>query len=204
MQPGTQLYTTNAEKLNEQVIPVKNSEQSAGIHKPEPGTGLWTSSWRESTRDSDWVEWCKASDYGSVDTRIWWLLTPNERTNLYTIESRFDLLDLLTRYTWETDMLKQLNESIGPMQEALVYSWSEPFRRPLPIERRHFAWIDFEKLAQEYDGIWLTEAGNASTHLSFPHNLNSWDCESILWFRWCFSDVTRIETPQHCTGCQER
>lgn len=59
----------------------------------------------------------------------------------------------------------------------------------------HFVFIDFERVAQEYDGIWLTEQGNGATHLSYPHDLNGWDAESVLWFRWCFSQVERIETP---------
>jgi hypothetical protein len=40
--------------------------------------------------------------------------------------------------------------------------------------------LDFEKIATEYDGIWLTEQGQRKTRLSRPANLYGWDCETVL------------------------
>jgi len=42
--------------------------------------------------------------------------------------------------------------------------------------------LDFEKLAEEYDGIWLTDKGENATRYSDPMNLYSWDVETVLLF----------------------
>lgn len=57
----------------------------------------------------------------------------------------------------------------------------------------HFTGFDFERMAEEYDGLHLTEEAAGSLHLSYPLDMNSWDCESTVWFRWVFSEVSRIE-----------
>lgn len=41
-------------------------------------------------------------------------------------------------------------------------------------------YIDFEKIAQNYDCMWLTEKGQRETRLSDPINLYGWDCETVL------------------------
>lgn len=41
-------------------------------------------------------------------------------------------------------------------------------------------YIDFEKVAQSYDCIWLTEQGQRKTRFSRPVNLYGWDCETVL------------------------
>lgn len=175
--PGKQLYLCDG-KIRQEVVPVCNSEESAFVKKPKRETGLWTSSWREKTRDSEWVEWCVGEDFGEPYKKSWWVLTPRSQLRLYVIESVGDLLVLLKEFPWETEAQRRLNA---------VNSTSHL--------DRYFAYIDFERLAQTYDGIWLTERGNDATHLSYPHGLNAWDVESVLWFRWCFSAVEQIAPP---------
>lgn len=165
-----QLYITSEETLNQAVVPVYNSDEASFIKKPARCTGLWTSSWREQTQDSAWVEWCRWNDYGKPYNFNWHLLTPQEDAKLYVIDSLRDLNRLLR-----------------------AYKWDQPKWREYGFSRTA---IDFEKLAMEYDGIHLTENGNEETHLSYPEDLNSWDCESVLWFKWCFTGVQRIEVPQ--------
>lgn len=167
---GKQLYIMSNDELRQDVTPVRNSEKTALIKKPAHCTGLWTSSWREETQDSAWVEWCQWNDFGKPYENHWYILTPKEDAKLYMIDSLRDLHKLLRAYSWDQ------------------HKWREYGFRSTAI--------DFEKIAMEYDGIWLTEQGNEETHLSYPEDLNSWDCESVLWCRWCFSDVQRIETPQ--------
>lgn len=41
-------------------------------------------------------------------------------------------------------------------------------------------YIDFEKLAEEYDAVLLTAAGEAATRWSDPYSLYGWDVESLL------------------------
>jgi hypothetical protein len=167
---GKQLYITASQEVDSNIKPVLNSERSAFVKKPAQGTGLWTSTWREERQDSDWVEWCVGNDYGDPYGSNWFLLTPQEGTRLIQIDSLKDFHRLLRDYGYEDARLKEY----GFMHRG----------------------IDFEKLVLEYEGVYLTEKGNAETHLSYPDDLNAWDCESILWFKWCFTEVQRIETPQ--------
>ena len=39
---------------------------------------------------------------------------------------------------------------------------------------------DFERIAQEYDAIYLTSKGERETRWTRPYNLYGWDCESVL------------------------
>lgn len=185
MKIGTQLHLCGSKPLREEVIPVKNSEDAAFIKKPGRGTGLWTSTWREETRDSEWVEWCISNDYGSPYAQSWYLLTPAETANLYIIDGVGDLRILLDRFPWETERTQMLNAEMRRVSLSMDYGVLT--KEPL------FRYIDFERLAREYDGIWLTSHGNGATHLSYPQDLNSWDSESVLWFRWCFTDVRPVE-----------
>jgi hypothetical protein len=204
LQVQTQLYLSDAPEMKHEVIPVRNSEETAAmIKKPARHTGLWTSTWRQETQDSDWVEWCRGEDFGNPDGKYWYLLTPREDIKLYVIDCVYDLEQLLHTYPWTTPLLTELNERYKIMhleyaeKDALfVQMLTEQTGIQLPsMNLPHYATIDFEKLSQDYDGIWLTEQGNAAVHLPWisEHDLNSWDCECILWFRWCFEHVETIK-----------
>lgn len=173
---GVQLTITSAQAMIEEVVPIQN-HGSAFIKKPAPGTGLWTSTWDAEEKTSDWVEWCSGENFGTPYSDNWFLLTPKSDVKLYIIDGAGDL----------TRLLKE-------------YEWIDPFYRNRLDERfmRRFATgIDFERLAQEYDGLHLTHRGNNQLHLNImgDHDLNAWDVESTVWFRWCFSKVEKIATP---------
>ena len=169
---GTQLHFSFAQILREREIPFKNDEMTFR-YKPEGG--LWTSTWREETHDSEWVEWCRGEKFGSPDESNWFLFTPKEESRLYIIDSYADLERLLSTYPFESPLIKGLEDS---------------------HLRHYYVGIDFERLAQDYDGLHLTSEGNSRLHISYPLNMNAWDAESTVWFRWCFTDVQRIETPK--------
>lgn len=46
--------------------------------------------------------------------------------------------------------------------------------------------LDFEAMATEFDGIWMTDNGQWETRLLQGPSLYGWDLPSILWFRWMF------------------
>lgn len=47
----------------------------------------------------------------------------------------------------------------------------------------------WDLVAQEYDGVHLTDKGQWATRLAHPISLYGWDCESTLWFRWTFGAI---------------
>jgi hypothetical protein len=55
--------------------------------------------------------------------------------------------------------------------------------------------LNYELIAQDFDALWLTEAGFAETRMALGLNTYAWDCETMLWFRWCFSSV-RLDTAE--------
>lgn len=177
MLPGIQLHLSGREVLSQEVVPIVNNAAATFRKKPAYGTGLWTSSWREETQDSDWVEWCRNNEFGEPDKQSWYLLTPAIDARLYVVDSHVALVQLLKRFPLEHPLFKEM--------------------RAVGIRDEHLIGIDFEQLAQEYDGVHLTYEAAGSLHLSYPLDMNSWDCESTVWFRWVFTSVEQIEA-QKC------
>lgn len=48
------------------------------------------------------------------------------------------------------------------------------------LPKRKVNYLDFEKISNKFDAIWLTEKGQWETRFTRPFNLYGWDCESIL------------------------
>ncbi len=168
MMLGVQLHISSVQELVEQVASVENNTHSS-MRKPK--YGLWTSSWREETQDSGWVEWCRYEEFDDPGKQQWFLLTPKAESRLYVIDCYSDLQRLVDTYIWESPEAKQLGNS---------------------HLRKYYTGIDFERLSQDYDGLHLTKKGNNRLHLSYPLDLNAWDSESTVWFRWCFTKIEKI------------
>ncbi len=127
--------------------------------------GMWTSTFHERF-GSAWIQWCLSEEFDCdrSDPR-WhtWLLTPAPEARIFQIDSYADLEHLVDAYPHER-------------------AWTtDPSMR-----ERYPAW---ELVAQDYDGVHLTDGGQWQTRLSEPLNLLSWDCESTLWLRWSFAEV---------------
>lgn len=155
------VWSGDQEPVEEKFTPVKNSAHSP-IGKPARGTGMWLC---PITSDYRWKHWCDAEEYHRVLNPIEWVLTVRPGTRLIVIDSYPDLLELLGTY----GLPDHENPYIGMTNM--------------------FSLIDFELLAQDYDGIWLTEEGQWATRLSEP-SLYGWDLESVLVFRWVFDNVS--------------
>ena len=133
-------------------------------HFIKPKWGFWTSTYDAERQSSAWVDWCLAEEFGDVTAGSWFVLTPDPRARVYVIDGLVDLQHLIKNY---------------PQPGAEAYM-------------RFYACLDFERLAQEYDAIHLTERGQWATRHSTP-NLNGWDVECTLWFRWCFTSMEQVE-----------
>lgn len=94
--PQTQLWLSDVAQIKPEVVPVTNDEESAFIKKPKWGTGLWTSTWREETQDSAWIDYWQ--EFGNPNECYWHLLTPRSDCNLYIIDTYADLEYLIKTY----------------------------------------------------------------------------------------------------------
>lgn len=109
-----------------------------------------------------WRDFCvNEMDWG--DFYIW-LLEPDPRARILEIDTLDDLKDVLLVYPDP----RERGQSLG-----------------------NVAGVNFEAIAESWDGIHLTEEGQWRTRLSQP-NLYGWDVESTLWFRWCFLSVRNV------------
>lgn len=158
-----QLHVSQKDHLRDWIT-VRNTLHTWLPNKPQPGTGLWTSTWNEQTHSSAWTEWCQFNS--EFLAPHWFLLTPQADARIYTIDTLDDLLALL-----EVFSLPGVSQTILQVYGGL---------------------LDCERLAGVYDGIHLTEAGQWATRLTTP-SLYGWDCESTLWLRWCFSSVQKVK-----------
>jgi len=138
--------------------PVTNREVVSSYNKPHGG--LWTSP-EDSTYP--WEKWCRDEELGWLVDR--YVLTITGEPNLLLIDSYSDL--------------------------QKVASWAGRSRYWGPGGQYTDRDLDYELLAETYDGLWLTAEGHFDSRLRLdrsPVDLNtySWDCETVLWFRWCF------------------
>lgn len=89
------------------------------------------------------------------------LLTVDPYAKVYVIDTLADLERLIARYPYT------------------------------PLRDTFLVYVDWAAMANDYDGIQVTESGQWATRLTTP-GLYGWDCESTAWFRWVFTHVERI------------
>lgn len=169
--PRLQLFIGKEQPSPEKIQPI--------VNRPDwmkPSGGLWTSSWNAEDYTSAWTEWCGDENFSDIYGLSWWLLVPRPESRIYQIDSLDDLERCLhSPYGYQASYLEHMKRSLGRGYDK--------------------RFIDFERMAHDFDGLHLTHQGNEETHLSVPNDLNGWDVESTLWFRWCFSAVRQIPTP---------
>lgn len=136
----------------------------------KPLGGFWTSTYLSKGKfASEWVEWCHSEEpewiKNKEEEKPAVLLEVSPSARIYTIDSVSQLKWLQDKY---------------PHPEHEKWGWG------------NFALLDWERIAQDYDGVHLTSRGQWATRHGSP-NLYGWDCESTIWFRNVFSKVTRYQ-----------
>lgn len=135
-----------------------------GWHKPTPLTGMWTSTYGNP---QDWLSWCLSEGYHHSDKpyahQSYWLLDVDIDAHIFHVSDRSALVFLLEKY--------------GTDDVDIGFSLS--------------ANLNFEKMAEDYDGMHLTTRGLGDCLYSCP-SLYGWDCESTLWFKWSFTSVKQL------------
>ena len=140
----------------------------------KPSGGLWTSP-KESKYG--WIDFCRDENYyksGGFRTGFEFQLKPNSK--VYIIDTFFDLIQIPYKIK-------------DPLYSGISY---------------HQNFIDYEKMAEEYDAIWLTDNGERDTRLPEMNglfdfdgcviNLYGWDCESLLILKKdCIINIKNID-----------
>lgn len=107
--------------------------------------------WASPTESiNSWKDWCLSEDFWGPDK--------------FEVYTKFRFKKSSRIYT--IDCVRDL--------ENLIRSHG----KLSPLFGRCF--IDWEKVSKDYDGVYLTAAGSNRCHLSYPHDLNSWDVESVV------------------------
>ena len=150
----------------------------------KPGGGLWSSTYTPlQDYDSQWIQWCAENcqpDWIGQDNI---LLEISNSARIFRISNAQDLKNLYTLY---------------PRDERL---WTPP-----TVHWSHShgvtVWLDYQKIAEDYDIIWLTEDGQHYTRSPeyFGSNpikkidLYGWDCESSLMLNNVINRFKKITT----------
>ena len=137
-------------------IPVRNGDWRP---KPADGTGLWAS--REEDPNG-WEAWCREARFNlDVLQHSFRFTMPGAKILL--LEDPEQLVHLPKLHTWEPKKPMEVAEGELPSMEQLR-EWFVP----------NWCYLDFEKLAEEYDAVEL------QNHWCFNSSLATWDCNCIL------------------------
>lgn len=142
----------------------------------KPWGGLWTS---PVIRDdagtvvgTDWTQWCHAENFWLHGVaRVVTIIEPDPTAPIYVIENVEDLVALEEEYPWRN--------------HPTAYLWVDPQH----ARYRPWPYVDWDALALDVAGVYLTEGGQWRTRFSSP-GLNGWDCATVLWLQ---PQVTRGE-----------
>lgn len=135
--------------------------------------GLYTSTYLGKKLGSDWVQWCIGNDFHVPENGIWkgYLIEINKDAKIFIVNSLEDM-----HYLFDT--------------------YSSPMLERLSLEQ-----IDFNKMAEDYDGIHMTMHGERVTRHPFlfgddrggMRSMYGWDVESTHFFRNVFDSISSIE-----------
>ena len=166
-----QLWMTPGEEGEEEPDPPTEEEYtpvSGNRLHCKPYGGFWTSTFTpDAEYDSDWIRWCSSEGFHAG--RETFRLAVESDLRIVEVDTLSDLRNVLERY--END--------------------AEPY-----VNIPHEQALDFEALAEDFDGMRLTAEGQVKTRMpgmSQP-NLYGWDSECTLWFSWSFEDVEYVGT----------
>jgi hypothetical protein len=122
---------------------------------PKPSGGLWICPYNNKRKfKSDWQKWCYDINFRNYKSGT--ILTLSKNIRPYIIDSQQNLIELI--------------DEVGSSPECDLFPY--------------WKIIDFERAAERYDLIYLTEKGQGETRLPWKnreYNLYSWDvCCGLL------------------------
>lgn len=147
----------------------------------KPKGGLWTSTYNE-VYGSDWIKWLQQNDFIQSDNAIGgFYMTINKEAAIYTIDSYNDANALFEEYSYWPPFILEFD---NPLDE--FYQKNSHF----------FKCIDYQKLSDKFDGLHLTKQGFYDCKVRYSPCISpftSFDCESTIWFNWCFDSIQYLK-----------
>lgn len=130
-----------------------------GSPKPAVGTGLWTGT-LFSDGTTSWTRWLEEEEWGHEYWQELIEVIPAQDARVLLIDFYSDLQELV----WAYPDTHASGDFSGENQS-----------------------IDWRRVSEEFDAVYLTEAGEERTRYTRPLNLNGWDCECVLWLNQAFT-----------------
>ena len=145
-------------------IPVRNAGWMEDGWRPKPadGTGLWASRVND---EWGWEAWCRGAEF-HLDALNQSFRFTMPGAKILLLDDPEQLVSLPKLHPWETKKLLWL-DSIKP-GEIPTKDQLEQLYMP------NWCYLDFEKLAEEYDAVEL------QNHWLFNSSLATWDCNCVL------------------------
>ena len=131
--------------------PVQNSEW-----QPKPEGGLWAS---RVDAEYGWEWWCRNNSFNTQDLKTSFRFEM-PKARILILESPDQLLTLPLLREWKPK--EPLRVEMPTVEE--LRAWFAP----------NWCYLDYEKLAEEYDAIELRNSG------SFRKPLPTWDCNCVF------------------------
>ncbi|GAB6551943.1 hypothetical protein bcgnr5378_04760 [Bacillus cereus] len=160
-----QLYVGKGEPTEQNIGVITNSVE---INKPLGG--FWTSTFIDEQVGSEWVTFSKnvLTKYNGSTKAF--TLTPKKDARIAHVDSMDDYEELLRKYRLEM---------VDPRLASISFFSNL---------------IDYELLSKDYDGFHISQRAISIAKYTFDYiSLGAFDCESTVWFRWCFDDVEELD-----------
>lgn len=158
--------------------PIMMDEVADYRRKPQDG-GFWTSSLQFGM--SQWIDWCRANQYGMPEREPWWLLIPQHQGEVIVIQDRQTFDQVHAAYKKPIGF-----GSINHPGTEYGFDFPKMIRDGfvgLHVTRDAAARLAWPEITVGPDGITTTQ----------NRLLSSWSVESTVWFAWDFAEPTTLD-----------
>lgn len=158
---------------------VECSMEKGGVMGVKPVGGMWTSTLNDKGT-SAWIDWMKAESWTIRSEPLTvWRLKVQDDLKIFEIDSYEDLVELIEKVGHQEEIREHF---VGLMEDSGLDDKRTKERYTKP---------DWEEASKHFDAIHMTGKGQRETRgiLRDGYDLYGWDCESTLWFDWCFETV---------------
>lgn len=150
-----QYITFTKEIPQQELLTPVQNMDHGGIIKPLHGTGLWTSP-LEANGKTAWENWATDNLPQKLVGRDAYVLTPHADARIYVIHDEDSMRELIRTY------------GLGNPE---FYS--------------HRTYLDWERMAKDFDAVTLHEAG-FNYGGGYAERCLEWQLPSTVWLNWCF------------------